>query len=62
MVHFLFCSLSAAVDFVTVEATFYETSVLLIVVFDSEACCFPSLFCYCFSLILVLTQIIPLFL
>ena len=41
---FLFCSLSVAVDFVTVEATFYDPSVVLIVVSDSEVCCCPSLF------------------
>ena len=44
MVQFLFCSLSVAVNFVTVEATFYDPSVVFIVVSDSEACCGLSLF------------------
>jgi hypothetical protein len=41
---FLFCPLSVAADFVTVETIYYDPSVDLVVVSDSEACCSPSLF------------------
>jgi hypothetical protein len=55
MVHFLFCSLSRAVDFIIVETTFYDPSVVLVVVSDSEGGCCPSgflllfVFDFCFN-------------
>ena len=62
MVHILFCSLSVAVDLVSVEATFYDLLLFLLLFMIQKCAAVPPCSCYSFSLIFVLTQKIPLFL
>jgi len=59
---FLFCSLSVAVDLVTVEATIYDLLLFSLMFLIQKRAAAPPCLCYCFSLIFVLIQKIPLFL